>query len=107
MSQPAIEDVTGSFLSWLLILTLVGGIVASAMGVTYQVFLYRETFQQLQKSRHAREKLDIEWGRLLIEQQAFGATTQIGGRAVMTLRMYAPPATQTVILSSPPAQVMP
>lgn len=106
MSQPAV-DVQRSFLSLLLMFTLVGSILASAMGVTYQVFLYRDTFQQLQQARKAREKLDIEWGRLLIEQQAFGATTQIGGRAVMTLRMYAPPATQTVILRSPPDQVMP
>ncbi|MEC7121247.1 MAG: cell division protein FtsL [Pseudomonadota bacterium] len=96
-----------SFWSLLLICALVGGMLASAMGVSYQVFLYRETFQMLQVARKERERLDIEWGRLLIEQQAFGATTQIGGRAVMTLRMYAPPAQQTVILRSPPDQVMP
>jgi cell division protein FtsL len=106
MSQPVVGS-QQSFLSLLLMFTLAGGVLASAMGVSYQVFLYRETFQELQQSRKAREKIDIEWGRLLIEQQAFGATTQIGGRAVMTLRMYAPPATQTVILRSPPDQVMP
>lgn len=101
MSQSAVAT-QRSFLSLLLMFALVGGILASAMGVTYQVFLYRETFQELQQARKVRERLDIEWGRLLIEQQAFGATTQIGGRAVMTLRMYAPPAAQTVIVRSPP-----
>lgn len=40
-------------------------------------------------------------GRLLIEQQTFGATAQIGTRAVTQLRMYSPPATQTVVISLP------
>lgn len=106
MTQPVVTA-RGSFWSLLLMFALAGTVLASAMGVTYQVFLYRETFQELQQARKAREKLDIEWGRLLIEQQAFGATTQIGGRAVMSLRMYAPPAVQTVILRSPPDQLMP
>jgi len=96
-----------SFWSLLLIFALAGGVLGSAMGVAYQVFLYRQTFLELQQARKDREKLDIEWGRLLIEQQAFGATTQIGGRAVMSLRMYAPPAKQIVILSSPPDQMKP
>ena len=81
----------------LLVLLLVG----SAMAVTYQVFLYRQEFRQLQQVRQERANLDIEWGRLLIEQQTFGATAQIGGRAVMSLRMYSPPPAQIVVLTTP------
>jgi cell division protein FtsL len=94
-----------SFYEFLVVLALAGGIVASALGVTYQVFLYRETFQALQAERKQRERLDVEWGRLLIEQQTFGATTQIGGRAVMSLRMYSPPPDQTVIVAQPTAMM--
>lgn len=92
--------------SLLLTLALVAGVIGSALGVAYQVFLYRESFQALQDARKERERLDIEWGKLLIEQQTFGATTQIGGRAVMTLRMYSPPPNQTVTLTLPESVVM-
>jgi hypothetical protein len=37
----------------------------------------------------------------LIEQQTFGATTQIGSRAVIYLHMYSPPANQTLTLTLP------
>ena len=92
--------------SLLLTLALIAGVIGSALGVAYQVFLYRESFQSLQDARKERERLDIEWGKLLIEQQTFGATTQIGERAVMTLRMYSPPPNQTVTLSLPDSVVM-
>jgi cell division protein FtsL len=92
-----------SFYALLVVFALAAGIVASALGVAYQVFLYRETFQVLQTEHKQREQLDVEWGRLLIEQQTFGATTQIGGRAVMALRMYSPPPDQTVIVAQPAA----
>ncbi|XID75141.1 cell division protein FtsL [Alkanindiges sp. WGS2144] len=86
---------------WLLPGLLVVVLVGSAMSVVHQVFLYREEFKQLQKVRSQREKLDVEWSRLLIEQQTFGATPQIGGRAVISLRMYSPPPSQTVVLATP------
>lgn len=92
--------------SWMLTFALIAGVIGSALGVAYQVFLYRESFQALQHANKERERLDVEWGKLLIEQQTFGATTQIGGRAVMTLRMYSPPPSQTVTLTLPQSVVM-
>lgn len=88
--------------AWLLPIALIILIVASALAVVYEVFLYRHEFKALQVVRQERAELDVEWGRLLIEQQTFGATAQIGGRAVMSLRMYSPPASQTVVLTNPP-----
>lgn len=90
-----------SFKQWLLPVGLALLIVGSALSVVYEVFLYRHEFRELQKVRQEREALDAEWGRLLIEQQTFGATAQIGGRAVMSLRMYAPPPSQTVVVTAP------
>lgn len=86
---------------WGVTVLLVILMVGSAMAVTHEVFLYRHEFKELQKVRQQREELDIEWGRLLIEQQTFGATAQIGGRAVMSLRMYSPPPAQIVVLATP------
>lgn len=90
-----------SLKQWLLPAGLALLIVGSALAVVYEVFLHRHEFRELQKVRQEREALDAEWGRLLIEQQTFGATAQIGGRAVMSLRMYAPPPAQTVVVTAP------
>ncbi|WP_413773005.1 cell division protein FtsL [Acinetobacter sp. ANC 4173] len=73
----------------------------SAIMVVFQVFEYRHDYRELSSFLRDRDDLNAEWGRLLIEQQTFGATAQIGTRAVTQLRMYSPPAAQTVVISLP------
>lgn len=73
----------------------------SAMMVVFQVFEYRHDYREMSSFMRDRDDLNAEWGRLLIEQQTFGATAQIGTRAVTQLRMYSPPAAQTVVISLP------
>lgn len=76
-------------------------VFVSAIFVVFQVFEYRQDYRQLNTYIHERDDLNAEWGRLLIEQQTFGATAQIGTRAVTQLRMYSPPVAQTVVISLP------
>ena len=86
----------------LLIYTILTTLVLiSAFMVVYQVYLYRHDFREFNTHMRDREDINAEWGRLLIEQQTFGATAQIGTRAVTQLRMYSPPTTQTVVISLP------
>ena len=73
----------------------------SAMMVVFQVFEYRHDYREMSSFMRERDDLNAEWGRLLIEQQTFGATAQIGTRAVTQLRKYSPPAAQTVVISLP------
>lgn len=80
---------------------IVIAILISAFMVVLQVFAYRHDFRDLNGYMREREDINAEWGRLLIEQQTFGATAQIGTRAVTQLRMYSPPAAQTVVISLP------
>ncbi len=80
---------------------LVSLVLVSAFMVVLQVFAYRHDFRDLNSYMREREDINAEWGRLLIEQQTFGATAQIGTRAVTQLRMYSPPAAQTVVISLP------
>ena len=74
-------------------------ILISAFMVVYQVYLYRHDFREFNTFMREREDINAEWGRLLIEQQTFGATAQIGTRAVTQLRMYSPPTAQTAVIS--------
>ncbi|RKG51458.1 cell division protein FtsL [Acinetobacter cumulans] len=76
-------------------------VFVSAIFVVFQVFEYRQDYRQLNTYIRERDDLNAEWGRLLIEQQTFGATAQIGTRAVTQLRMYSPPVAQTVVISLP------
>lgn len=76
-------------------------VLISAFMVVYQVYLYRHDFRELNTQMRELEDINAEWGRLLIEQQTFGATAQIGTRAVTQLRMYTPPTSQTVVISLP------
>lgn len=76
-------------------------VFVSAIFVVFQVFEYRQDYRKLSTYMRERDDLNAEWGRLLIEQQTFGATAQIGTRAVTQLRMYSPPINQTVVISLP------
>ena len=73
----------------------------SAMMVVFQVFEYRHDYREMSSFMRERDDLNAEWGRLLIEEKTFRATAQIGTRAVTQLRMYSPPAAQTVVISLP------
>src|SRR5690606_15027922 len=73
----------------------------SAVSVVFQIFEYRQDNRKLSTYLRERDDLNAEWGRLLIEQQTFGATAQIGTRAVTQLRMYSPPVSQSVVISLP------
>ncbi|GAC1372495.1 MAG: hypothetical protein NVS3B3_06590 [Aquirhabdus sp.] len=84
-----------------LVSILVAGVIGSALSVAFQVNATRDEFKTLQKSKQIRDELDVEWGRLLIEQQTFGATSQIGSRAVIYLHMFSPPANQVMTLEMP------
>lgn len=86
------------FISYIILLVLV---FVSAIMVVFQVFEYRHDYRELSSFMRERDDLNAEWGRLLIEQQTFGATAQIGTRAVTQLRMYSPPAAQTVVIALP------
>lgn len=91
----------------ILVSVLVAGVIGSALSVAFQVNATRDEFKVLQKSKQIRDELDVEWGRLLIEQQTFGATSQIGSRAVIYLHMFSPPASQMMTLEMPAKQVTP
>jgi cell division protein FtsL len=85
-------------ISYIILLVLV---FVSALMVVFQVFEYRHDYRELSAFTREKDDLNAEWGRLLIEQQTFGATAQIGTRAVTQLRMYSPPVAQTVVISLP------
>lgn len=102
-----VASLRSSLIDALLVSVLVAGVIGSALSVAFQVNATRDEFKVLQKSKQIRDQLDVEWGRLLIEQQTFGATSQIGSRAVIYLHMFSPPADQMMTLEIPNKHLTP
>lgn len=82
-------------------LIMIALIFISATMVVFEVFEYRHDYRQMTIYLREQDDLNAEWGRLLIEQQTFGSTSQIGTRAVTQLRMFSPPTADTIVISLP------
>jgi cell division protein FtsL len=75
-----------------------------ALLVPYQVHQYRTDFKKYYQLKSTQQKLNIEYSKLLLEQQTFGSTPTIGARAAEELGMQAPAAYKVQTLSIAPAQ---
>jgi cell division protein FtsL len=76
----------------LIILALGLAVVASATAVVYVKYMTRTEFVDLQAVRAARDALDVEWGRLRIEEAAIATHTRVERTARKALQMHLPRA---------------
>jgi cell division protein FtsL len=65
-------------------------VIASATAVVYVKYLTRIEFVDLQAVRAARDALDVEWGRLRIEEAAMSTHTRVERTARQSLQMHLP-----------------
>lgn len=94
VSQMLPAFVQGPFLAVLVVLTL----VSSAIAVTYSVHKSRQYLHELQKLQAERNRLETEWGQLLLEQHAWGAYGRIGRLATEQLQMRNPAPTEIIMV---------
>ena len=83
-------------LPMLLILAL--GVIGSAMAVSYTKFVNRKLFVELHDLRMQRDALDVEWGRLRLEQSAWATHTRVEDVARERLDMRIPGAAEVILL---------
>ncbi len=74
----------------ILAVLLAGAAVSTAVGVIYVKYLTRSEFGVLQQVRAERDALDVEWGRLQIEEAALTSHIRIEDNARNKLDMYMP-----------------
>jgi len=72
--------------------------LVSAIAVIYVTHLNRHAFSQYQAALQLRDRLDIEWGQLLLEQSAQASHARIEQLARERLAMKAPDASQIVLV---------
>lgn len=79
-------------LTWSLVALLVMAVMGSAMGVIYSKHQTRKLFVELQALHKQIDELDIEWGRLQLEQSAWSSHGRIEKTARTKLKMKLPEA---------------
>lgn len=81
---------------WVLLLGSL--VVISALGVVYVKHQKRKSFVELQSLQSERDHLDVEWGRLQLEQSTWAAHGRLEGMARKDLGMGMPRGQEVVIV---------
>ncbi len=77
---------------------LVVACFASALGAIYTVHESRAAFSELQAAYAERDAMNIEWGRLQIEEAAWSTHARIERIATTQLRMRLPQPDEVVVV---------
>ena len=81
---------------WFLLVTTVFG---SAMGVVYARHISRQLYGELQHLQVVRDNLQVEWGKLELEESTWGTHPRIERIAHSRLEMQLPPQEQIVVIT--------
>jgi cell division protein FtsL len=74
------------------------GVIASAVGVVYARHRHRQAFIALSALESARDELNIEFGRLQLEQATWAETNRIDQIARNQLGMKFPEGAEVVVI---------
>lgn len=80
------------------IVALVLALVASAIGVVSAVHRNRTLFAELQQLRQQRDQLNVEWGRLQLEESTWATHARIEQLARTKLGMKMPQTIERVVV---------
>ena len=82
----------------LLIAVLALATIASAIGVIYARHRHRVLFDEVTRLERARDELNVEFGRLQLEQATVAEATRIDQIARVRLGMKSPEAADIVVV---------
>ncbi|HEX7992027.1 MULTISPECIES: cell division protein FtsL [unclassified Stenotrophomonas] len=85
-------------MSRLLLIVLLACTIASAIGVVFMRHRHRQLFVELSKLEHARDEINIEFGRLQLEQATLAQATRVDQEARGRLGMKFPEAADIVVI---------
>ena len=85
-------------MSRLLLVVLLACTIASAIGVVFMRHRQRQLFVELSRLERARDELNIEFGRLELEQATLSESTRIEAEATGRLGMKFPEAADIVVV---------
>lgn len=71
--------------------------LGSAVGVVYSVHTSRLLVNELQTLQRAGERMQVEWGQLLLEKSTWGSYLNVEKTAQQRLNMYVPSVEEIVV----------
>lgn len=74
------------------------GVLLSALGVVYSKHQTRRLFVEVQRLESERDRMNVDWGRLQLEQSTLAAQARIENIAHGKLAMNIPPQDSVVIV---------
>lgn len=74
-------------------------VLLSAVGVAYAEYASRKAFVELQALRAEREAVDVEWGRLQLEQSTWATHSRVERMARNKLDMHLPMADEVLVIT--------
>ncbi|MFM7396091.1 MAG: cell division protein FtsL [Gammaproteobacteria bacterium] len=74
-------------------------VLASAAGAIFVKHRARELFVELEKVNRERDRLEIEWGQLQLEQSAWSTHAFVENVAASNLGMRTPPPKQIEVVA--------
>lgn len=85
---------------WMVLTILLLMAMASALAVVYARHETRRTFVALQQAENQRDEMNIEWGRLQLEQSTWATHVRIDKLAREKLGMKVP-GTENIVIIKP------
>lgn len=85
---------------WLCLVALLGGIAGTGLGIVHTTFVSRQLLNARQGLEQQRNLLQVEWGKLLLEQSSLVAQGKVEDVAISQLDMAVPDMEKTVVLKS-------
>ena len=74
-------------------------VLSAGLSIVLTTHENRFAFNELQELREQANKIDLEWGQLLIEQSTFGVEGKIEQKAVEQLQMHVPELSKIIMVS--------
>lgn len=69
----------------------------SAVGVVYSVYVSRQMVNELQSLQRESERMQVQWGQLLLEKSTWGSYSRVEQTARTKLDMYLPSVQEIVV----------
>ena len=98
VSDPALR--LPGLMYWLVFVILLLAIAGTGLAVVYSTHASRHRLNSLQQLEQHRNFLQVEWGRLLLEQSSLVSQGKVEDMAIAELGMQAPDMSKVVVLNS-------
>lgn len=85
---------------WTVFLVLLGAVTLTALSIVYTTYTSRHLLNQLQDLEKRRNRLQVEFGQLLLEQGSLVAQGRVEDTAIAELGMQVPDMNKVVVFQS-------